>query len=59
LADRFLFLPLDRPFPICYTLDRIRGRRKHNVAGQYDDNVKKLIEANPQDFVTLTVNGGD
>jgi len=28
------------------------------VAGQYDDNVKKLIEANPQDFVTLAVNGG-
>lgn len=28
------------------------------MAGQYDDNVKKLIEANPQDFVTLAVNGG-
>jgi predicted transposase/invertase (TIGR01784 family) len=28
------------------------------VAGQYDDNVKKLIETNPQDFVALAVNGG-
>lgn len=28
------------------------------MAGQYDDNVKKLIEANPQDFVALAVNGG-
>lgn len=28
------------------------------MAGQYDDNVKKLIEANPQDFVALAVKGG-
>ena len=27
------------------------------MAGQYDDNVKKLIEANPQDFVALAVKG--
>ncbi|HJT56297.1 MAG TPA: hypothetical protein VJ761_07380 [Ktedonobacteraceae bacterium] len=28
------------------------------MAGQYDDSVKKLIEANPQDFVALAVKGG-
>lgn len=28
------------------------------MPGPYDDNVKKLIDANPQDFVTLALGGG-
>src|SRR5712691_9387277 len=50
---------LDTAFPICYTADRIGNTSEGLVMpGQYDDSMKKLVDANPQDFVSMVLGVG-